>query len=240
AAIEILILSYDILDDIEDDDCKGKPWLTETQDSSLVLNATTALLFTSQSVIMNTDFKNKEIAISILLYFSLQSINGQQKVVLNICMSEAEYIDMTIKKSGSLVALSCLIGAVLATCKYPKEIEMYSYYIGVVGQINNDLEDIKSTNDKNDILNKKLTLPIIYILNIKDKKHQIFYDYFNDKIDKEVFLKSKDKVYRNFIESGAIVYTKVIKKIYQTKIKNQLEKLDIKQNQLNLLLKYIN
>src|SRR5699024_9389677 len=42
AAIEILILSYDILDDIEDDDCKGKPWLTETQDSSLVLNATTA------------------------------------------------------------------------------------------------------------------------------------------------------------------------------------------------------
>ncbi|PIC64712.1 hypothetical protein CSV79_04950 [Sporosarcina sp. P13] len=63
AAVEMLILSFDILDDFEDDDCKDKPWSMEP---NVALNATTALLFLCISVIRNTRFKNKEQGISIL------------------------------------------------------------------------------------------------------------------------------------------------------------------------------
>ena len=75
--------------------------------------------------------------------YALKSIHGQHKDLLNICKTESDYIEMSIEKSGSLVALVCVVGAVLATDDYPVMIETYAKDIGLIGQINNDLEDIK-------------------------------------------------------------------------------------------------
>lgn len=61
-----------------------------------------------------TDLKYKEKAISILLEYSLLSISGQHMDLLNNCRTEKDYLEMTLKKSGSLVSLACLIGAALA------------------------------------------------------------------------------------------------------------------------------
>ncbi|MCJ7841744.1 polyprenyl synthetase family protein [Lederbergia sp. NSJ-179] len=120
AAVEILILSFDILDDFEDGDIMERPWSAE---SHLSLNATTALLFLSTDVLRKTLFKNKDRGVSILIKYALQSINGQHKDLLNICRNEADYIEMTIEKSGSLTVLSCLIGAVLATNDCSAQVE---------------------------------------------------------------------------------------------------------------------
>ena len=57
AAVEMLMLSFDILDDFEDDDCIDQPWLAEPK---LALNATTALQFLSLRVIQNSSLKNKD------------------------------------------------------------------------------------------------------------------------------------------------------------------------------------
>ena len=62
AAVEILILSFDILDDFEDADCSDKPWLTEPK---LALNTTTALQFLSLRVIQNCTFKNRDKGLSL-------------------------------------------------------------------------------------------------------------------------------------------------------------------------------
>ncbi|PIC64711.1 hypothetical protein CSV79_04945 [Sporosarcina sp. P13] len=90
---------------------------------------------------------------------------------------------MTIEKSGSLVALSCIVGSVLATEDYPVEIETYSNYIGLIGQITNDLADIKTWNEKNDLLNKKFSLPILYLLNYKDKDLSFIHKYYSDQVE---------------------------------------------------------
>ncbi|WP_438297635.1 hypothetical protein [Sporosarcina sp. FA15] len=95
AAVEILILSFDMLDDFEDDYFKDKPWSTE---SKLALNATTALLFLSANIIRNTGFKNKYSAVSILLKYGLRSIDGQHMDLLNMCRNETDYIKMTLEK----------------------------------------------------------------------------------------------------------------------------------------------
>lgn len=239
AAVEMLILSFDMLDDFEDGDFKDKPW---SKDSNLALNVTTALLFLSASVIRNTGFKNKDKGISILLNYALQSINGQHKDLLNICQNEVDYIDMAMQKSGSLVALSCSVGAVLATANYPVEVETYSKYIGLIGQFNNDLADIKVWDEKNDLINKKFSLPIIYLLNYKDEELKFIHDYYeNDKkIDKKEIIKNQGMISSKFIETGAIAYVEVIKKVYQNKAIEELKKINMDKYYINLLLKYIN
>lgn len=232
AAIEILVLAFDILDDLEDQDSEGKPWLIEK--SSLVLNSTTALIFLSLNIITNTDFENKDTAINLFTKFALRSIHGQHKDLLNVCHSEDEYLDMTIEKSGSLVALACLMGTILATKKYLKEIELYSKYIGLVAQINNDLEGIE---DLNDIIHKKFSLPIIYLLN--SEKGKILTEYYNNNLSKDDLINHQNNINKIFLESGAIIYTRVIKKLYQNKIKEQLSRLEVKEEYVKSLKNYI-
>jgi len=237
AAVEMLILSFDMLDDFEDDDCKDKPWSTEP---SLALNATTALLVMSASVIRETDFPNKDKAISILLKYAQQSINGQHKDLLGICRSEADYIEMTLEKSGSLVSIACLVGAVLAvTADYPKEVEAYSKLIGLIGQINNDLVDVRTWDEKNDLVNRKFTLPIIYLLNCEDDELKLISDYYDNRIDESEIRKNQALIDKKLVATGAIDYTEVVKRIYQNKALAEVEKLNIGKDQFDQLIKYI-
>ena len=189
AAVEMLMLSFDILDDFEDDDCKDQPWLTEPK---LALNATMALPFLGLSVIQNSTFKNKDKSLTLLMKYALKSVQGQHKDLLNSCQTESDYIEMSIEKSGSLVALVCVVGALLATDDYPVTIETYANSIGLIGQINNDLSDIKSWNLKNDLLNKKYSLPIIYLMNCQDENAQMIRDYYQNKVNKEEILKNQE------------------------------------------------
>ena len=106
AAVEILILSFGILGDIEDADSADKPWSIELK---LALNATTILLFISVKVMIDISFPNKGEEISSLLKYALQSINGQHKDLLNICRTEADYMEMTLEKSSSLTELAYLM-----------------------------------------------------------------------------------------------------------------------------------
>lgn len=235
AAVEILILSFDILDDFEDQDSKDKPW---SEESHLALNVTTALLFLSTHILRNTDFENKEIGISIMSTYALQSINGQHLDLLNTCKNEADYIEMTLEKSGSLVSMACLVGAALASDHYPLEIERYSRFIGLIGQINNDLMDIRTWNEKNDLVNKKFTLPIIYLLNYPDEELTFIHEYYRSSVEKNVILQKQELIETKFIETGAIKYTEVIKNIYQNKVLTELQKLDVNQQHIELVLKY--
>lgn len=236
AAVELLILSFDILDDIEDDDSADKPWSIEP---SLALNATTTLLFISTKVMIDTSFHHKDEAISILLKYALQSINGQHKDLLNVCRTEADYIEMTLEKSGSLTKLACLIGTVLATKDYPTEVKAYARLIGLIGQINNDLMDIATWDDKNDLIHKKYTLPIIYLLNSEDEELHMVRDYYDGKIEVSEIIKKQQLIDKKFIETGAITYTEVIKRIQQNKMLTEVKKLNIDLAHFNQLKKYI-
>lgn len=236
AAVEALILSFDMLDDFEDEDCTDKPWSTQT---NLALNSTTALLFLSVDAIRATDFPNKDQAIAILIHYSLRSINGQHRDLLNSSRNEKDYIEMTIEKSGSLVALACLIGAVLATDDYPKEIAIYSELIGLVGQISNDLKDVTTWNEKNDLLNKKYTLPIIYLLNHPDEELQLIRDYYHDQLSADEIIQNRELISRKLVETGAITYTEVIKKMHQNRALNEVKKLTIDQHYMDRLIEYI-
>lgn len=235
AAVEMLILSFDMLDDFEDNDSQEKPWMI---DSHLALNATTALLFLSIETIRKTRFAHKEGAIAILTKYALEAISGQHRDLLNNCKTEAEYIEMTLQKSGSLVKLACLIGASLATDNYPKEIYHYAKWIGLIGQINNDLVDIQRWNEKNDLLHKKYTLPIIYLLNEPDDELNFIRDYYDHKIEKREIRKHGMFINEKLVATGAITYTYVIRRLYQNKVRQKIRKAGFTKHELYLLENY--
>lgn len=232
AAIELLILASNILDDVQDNDTENKPWSKET---ALALNCVVILLFICIQAVRETNICYKEKVISLILEFGKKSIYGQYKDILKNCLKEEEYIKMSLEKSGSLVALSCLIGTVLATGTIIKEVETYSMYLGLIEQIENDLMDIQSLTSKNDILNKKLSLPIIFLLRNSDKSVQFIHKYYENNVDFIEFDNYKENVLKKFHDVGVIAYTKVIREIYRKKVLNELDKIQFKNEYLEQL-----
>ncbi|WP_313892081.1 polyprenyl synthetase family protein [Psychrobacillus sp.] len=236
AAIELLILSFDILDDIEDGDVIDKPWSSHP---ALSLNASTALLFLCTSAISQTEFSYKEQAIAIMEKYALNAIQGQHKDLLNICQNENDYMNMMQEKSGSLVCLACSVGSVIANGDVLPEIESYSKWMGVVGQINNDIMDLKSWHEKNDMMNKKYSLPIIYLLEYDDEELKFMTDYYAGGMSKEVFLSYQDIIQQKLVDTDAIKYALVIRNVLRNKIMDELQRLSYTENQIQFLQQYM-
>jgi len=220
AAIELLILSYDIIDDLQDKD-SDYIW-SETPELSL--NVALAMLIMSSRAINDTSFEHKNLAIQLLEEYAFRSINGQQLDVLNICRDEQSYLQMIDRKSGSLTAMSCLIGEALAKGKVSEGIEEYGRYIGIIQQIKNDIQSLKTWGPKNDLLNKKYSLPIIYLLAQKNSISNTVINYYNGDI---VTLMDKNVIRDELTNGGAIRYAITIKNLHKLKALNILENVAI-------------
>lgn len=216
AAIELLILSFDIIDDLQDKD-SDYIWNNTPE---LSLNVALAMLIMASKAINETSFEHKRVAIRLLEKYALLSINGQQLDLLNICRDEESYVQMITQKSGSLTAMSCLIGEVLAKGENTKEVEEYGKYIGIIQQIKNDIQSLKEWGPKNDLLNKRYSLPIIYLLSKKNDVSISVASYYNDDIVTVLDNKATENELTN---GGAIRYAITIKNVYKFKALNYLE-----------------
>ena len=216
AAIELLILSFDIIDDLQDQDTDNR-W-SKTPDLSL--NTSIAMLFMASKIIRESSFEYKDIAVQLLEKYALQSINGQQLDLLNCCQDEQSYLQMTKQKSGSLTAMSCLIGEVLAKGNITSEVEEYSMYIGIIQQIKNDIQDLKKWDSKNDLLNKKYTLPIIFLFSTENDVSKSVQDYYNKNT---VTFLDNNAIEKELASGGAIRYAIAVKNIYKHKALHNLE-----------------
>ncbi len=222
AAIELLILSFDIIDDLQDKD-SDYSW-TKTPDLSL--NVALAMLVMASRTIRETSFEHKNTAIQILEDYALRSINGQQLDLLNTCRDEQSYIQMIEQKSGSLSAMACLIGEVLATGGTSSEVEEYGKYIGIIQQIKNDIQSLKTWGPKNDLLNKRYSLPIIYLLSRENDVSKSVINYYND--DMDAFL-DNIATENELTNGGAIRYAITMKNVYKFKALNILENVTINE-----------
>ncbi|OXS72306.1 transcriptional regulator [Lysinibacillus sp. KCTC 33748] len=233
AAIELLILSFDIIDDLQDKD-SDYSW---TKTPELSLNVALAMLVMASKTIRETSFEHKSAAIQILDDYALRSINGQQLDLLNTCRDEQSYLQMIEQKSGSLTAMGCLIGEVLAKGETSSDVKEYGKYIGIIQQIKNDIQSLKTWGSKNDLLNKRYSLPIIYLLSQKNDVSKSVISYYNDDID--AFL-DNNAMENELTNGGAIRYAITIKNVYKFKALDNLENIainDLGKDYLKKLLK---
>jgi octaprenyl-diphosphate synthase len=93
----------------------------------------------------------------------------------NLNLSEEVYFDIIRKKTASLIASCCAIGAASAgaTEEQIKQMHLFGEKIGIAFQIKDDLLDYGNDDIGKptgiDLKEKKLTLPIIYTINHADK-----------------------------------------------------------------------
>jgi len=163
----------------------------------------------------------------------------------NLNLSEEVYYDIIRKKTASLIASCCAIGAASAGAS-PEEIKqmhLFGENIGIAFQIKDDLldygdEDIGKPTGI-DLKEKKLTLPIIYTINHADraKRNYIINAIKNHNTDK----KRVAEVIKYVNEHEGITYSHRAMEQYKN---NALEILDhISQNEfaakLKLLVEFI-
>lgn len=226
ASIELLVLSADILDDIQDQDNFSAPWHKVKQE--ITINIATALLLLSKQIIDNVNAEQSK-GISDLFYTSIyKSISGQNKDLHNERLSEHEYISLIKMKSGSLTALACLMGSYFAehtitTCT----IEKYGELLGVIAQIYNDLRDLLSFENKNDIKNKKVTFPIIYMLSMENN---LLKNYYNNLIDYKELVNRKEEMLLECEKLGMIHYTRVFCEFQKQEALDLLGSMDVNQS----------
>ncbi|ANB62244.1 polyprenyl synthetase family protein [Anoxybacteroides amylolyticum] len=219
AAIELIVLAGDLLDDLVDQD--------RLEDTAIPLHIAIGFLLLGQQTIANVPILgNKKLkALSHLTSCLLQSVQGQQTDVACDVQTEADYLKMVEKKSGSLVAMACVIGALLAGKENIATIETYARYIGIAAQIDNDFDALYNWDKKADIQAKKKSLPILYML--ESKNDNLWKQYVNNDIDYDRMYVQKEKALQQMEQEGAIYYAKVMSQIYKEKALQEIEKLDV-------------
>ncbi|MBB5355229.1 competence protein ComQ [Anoxybacillus mongoliensis] len=219
AAVELIVLAGDLLDDVVDQD--------RLKDDAITVHTAIGFLLLGQQVIAHSHIadEKKLKALSYVTSCLLQGVHGQQLDVECDVQTEAEYTKMVEKKSGSLVAMACVIGALLAGKEDIAAIETYARYIGIAAQIDNDLDALYNWDKKADIQAKKKSLPILYML--ESKHDNLWKQYFNNDIDYERMYVQKEKALQQMEQEGAIYYAKVMSQIYKEKAWQEIEKLDV-------------
>jgi octaprenyl-diphosphate synthase len=134
---------------------------------------------------------------------------------------EEIYFDIITKKTASLIASCCAIGAasVIKDTEKIEQMRDFGEKIGIAFQIKDDLFDYGAGGENIgkptgiDIKEKKLTLPLIYALNNApaDVKRKLIYIIKNQNTDTKKVKEVVDYVYK----SGGIEYAKTIMNRYK-------------------------
>lgn len=130
----------------------------------------------------------------------------------NYSLSEDEYLSIIADKTASLFSVSCEIGPILKE-RGPEERRRFAAFgemIGTAFQITDDLLDfvgdskVTGKEPGNDVLNGKVTLPLIYSLNkVSEKSGREITSYLKNSQGEGSF----EKIYAFVSENGGLDYT---------------------------------
>lgn len=215
ANLELIVLAGDILDDLQDQDKLQKVWLQVPP--ALALNAAVAMLTAaigdiSELSALHSELSENRVVEQVSKLVAL-SLNGQHGDLCNDLESEEEYLSMVAEKSGSLIRLAFMLGYAPLPQLDPATIERLDQIatnIGVMAQLDNDLRDVLCFDEKNDLLSRKRTLPVQYLLRYSDEDLPLFKQYYEGAATRETFLESKAECLEFVRQSGCVEYTRAV------------------------------
>jgi len=169
-AMEFFALAADIFDDIQDQDNDNLPW--RKLPNSNAINLATCLLMVGYEAISSIpDNKLFREVSQILTRTGVISSDGQSQEFLYDRIEKVsleQYFEVVKRKSGSLTACACKIGATLggASEGLVNQLAQFGTNLGIMSQIRNDLNDFLSFEKKKDFVYNRKTLPYVYLLTI--------------------------------------------------------------------------
>ncbi|MEK5135403.1 polyprenyl synthetase family protein [Bacillus sp. FSL W8-0645] len=220
AGIELLILSADILDDIEDQDKDSYPWMNV--DQGVAINASTYLYTLSTQFIISIGENNSQL-IEKLFQLIKWSMEGQHEDLRHMHGTEEECVKVLRKKSGSLTALASVLGVYLATGKINSTVESYSICYGVAEQISNDFFALFSKTN-GDFL-KKQTLAFSYLQRGFNDASQELLTFFSSCLDESE--QKSFQLKQKLLEAGLTQYMVSMREIMLLKMRQGIDQLDL-------------
>lgn len=173
-AMELFALAADIFDDIQDQDNDDLPW--RKLPNSNAVNLATCLLMLSYEAVANISDNRlfREVS-TILNRTGIIAIEGQFQEFQYNCreqISLEQYFELVKRKSGSLMACACKIGATLGggSDALVFQLDQFGTNLGIMSQIRNDLNDFLDFEKKKDFLNNTKTLPYVYLLSMLQRQ----------------------------------------------------------------------
>lgn len=222
ALTEIFVLLSDIVDDLQDRDNFQKVWMRYPE--AEVLSAVLAL-----HAIVIAELPKLGIAprwwteTGKLL---ARAIDGQHWDVKKGVHSEEAYIAMVTQKSGSLIRLALMMGYALVDDLKQEVIDRLNELadcIGIAAQLTNDIRDVTRWDEKSDLLMKKRTLPILFMLQDSPEEFPVLAQYYEGEVSTEQFLAMKADCLQFIGDSGCIEYSQVIRGLCADKAQELLE-----------------
>ncbi|WP_127533402.1 polyprenyl synthetase family protein [Paenibacillus kobensis] len=229
AAIDLMILSLDIYDDLQDQDNDSVPW--SKVPPALALNVAIGLQALSIDVLMKlpSPIDRKAAAVQALNQGILGAVNGQHVDILNHLLTEEESLQMIADKAGSLIAASCLVGIALVTDEHHDIVEQYGRAIGVSAQLYNDVKGITSWSTRNDLLARKLTLPVQFLLEQQSEEAAIVRKYYDGEITAAQLLEHKIAIMDYIHGCGCVEYGLVLGKMKQYEAEESIALLPVEE-----------
>ncbi|PYI53863.1 polyprenyl synthetase family protein [Paenibacillus flagellatus] len=228
ALTELLVLALDIADDLQDADNAEKSWMQAPPELSL--NAVMGLLMGAVAELGRLQAEHPgepmpnpgEVG-----QIVLNAVNGQYRDLTNDIETEQDYIAVVQQKSCMLLKLAYYMGygALPPDEAIAERLDELAGYLGVVSQLSNDLRDVLRYDVKNDLLHKKRTLPVLFLLGGDADEFPVIRRYYDGEIDRNEFLSHKQACVDYIRESGCIEYTEVIKTLFLDKAAETLDAL---------------
>ncbi|PYZ98741.1 hypothetical protein CR205_09245 [Alteribacter lacisalsi] len=237
AAMELLILSIDIYDDLQDGDNNDAVWMKESP--GVALNLANALAVVSQDCLAKGSSLslNSQLLHAVHKYL-LSAAVGQYRDIENTISTEEDYLEMLRLKSGSLTSMAASVGYMLTEeRKEEEQIRRLSALVGIIGQIDNDMLAIQLIDQKSDMKLKKRTLPVFYLLD--QRRNDLITRYYSGELRWEDLVRNKQVVKRELAASGAVQYTAVVREIYKQKYKALISELPLSKDQIMKLNEFV-
>ena len=237
--VELIHTASLIHDDIVDDSNVRRNFLTI---NALWKNRISVLVgdfFLSKALLLSTENKDYDLlnevskAVKEIAEGELFQIQKSR----NFNLSEEDYIILISKKTASLFSCCCKLGSIASGKNNIDDVEIFGNYLGIIFQIKDDLFDYGDNKVGKptgiDIVEKKMTLPLIYALNSSTKKERRSILRILQK-DKKTKLEIQEVI--NFVEGkGGIDYAQSKMLEYKQKSIDILEKIPTKASTSYLL-----
>jgi len=247
--MELSALAADIFDDIQDQDNDDLPWRQIATANALNLAICLSNL-SSKAVAMLPDGRDSKLyreVSQMLSHMWITASDGQFQEVLfdtREQISIDQYFELIKRKSGSLTACACKIGATLggASESLVLQLEQFGTNLGIMSQIRNDLNDFLNFEKKKDFVNNKKTLPYVYLLNILNgKKAEKFKELSQMKGNgSEMFGKEEQRCLKQLaIGEGAVHYCRVMYELSKEKSMEIIQAMPVPKKRKEKMIKLV-
>ena len=217
AQTELIILSLDIFDDLQDQDNFEPPWMQ--CGSAIAMNCASGLLVAAIAGRLGKPID------STALKLLSAAHNGQHKDIENAVSTEEEYLKLVSEKSASLISLAIHMGYQLI--ENPNEstarkLAECSQHIGIAAQLQNDVKNLTLIQERNDIVQRKKTLATLFLYDLSKEAFPILSNYYDGICGIEE-LAAQEKQLVDFIAtSGVTEYISAVQSLYLQQADNIL------------------